>query len=291
MIINFNFNLSKIEFIQQQSNNYFAVDFLMDYIAKRDFASMIKQACENNDELVKILKMEKNYVVLPDDVVGFGNLVVPASRRQSREYFLTKFDLIYNKFKNLVEVEDLYSMGKNSYTYVFCMVKKQIILEIVSAFSELNIKIVGINYYSRVLVDYLSNEHKNLTKDNCILVVDGKKIIAVSKGFVLGCKIIKEENYDFAKKFVEYTKANIKKLIGTNANMDEEIKGVKLSVKNSKEQDEKYELIVDDFVKHYENELGIYFDKNIVEINNVDNNTILLNYKGNSFYDGRKGHL
>ena len=57
MIINFNFNISKVEFIWQQNNNkYFAVNFLMDSASKRDFKAIINEVMSSNEELKQILQ-------------------------------------------------------------------------------------------------------------------------------------------------------------------------------------------------------------------------------------------
>ena len=60
MIINFNFDTSKVEFIWQQNNNkYFAVNFLMEHIASKNFSAIIEEVLASSPDIVEILKKEK----------------------------------------------------------------------------------------------------------------------------------------------------------------------------------------------------------------------------------------
>lgn len=286
MIIYFNFNLSKVEFLQQQSMQYFAVDFLVEQSLKKDFVSIIKEVCSNDNELLVRLKSEKNYVVLPDEVVGFGNLSVPASRWQARKFFLTKFNLIYNKFKNLYEVDDLFNTNKSAYTYIFCTLKKQIISDIINTFSEFGVRVGGATYYSKLVVECLMQD-KQVTKSSCVVALNGEKLIAVSNGLILGQRNLNYKN-DFAKKFVQYTKRNIKRLTVNSYVAEDKVNKVRLPALTQEQNKQKMFFELDSFMKYYENMLGVQFNNNIIEINNLDRKVVLGRYKRNYFYDGKK---
>lgn len=270
MIINFNFNLSKVEFIWQQNNNqYFAVNFLMENAIQKNFKAIIEQVLSSNSELVEILKKDKNFVVLPDEVMGFGNLEVPFSRWNANKYFSTRFDLIYNKNKNLSYYSSLYNSNKNISIYLFASTKKQIIDDIVSTFSQFQIKISGISFYSKVLHEYILKCHSELLKHN-LLVLEKEtdfKIYAYSDQNVLGFKKVNlsPNDQNFAKKYVKFAKNNLNKGNFYQNNTDELINKTKFEREYPVEFMQKIQFAIDDFKEYFKNSnLSIKFDKTVL---------------------------
>ena len=65
MIIYFDFSLGQIKLIKQQNDKQsFAVDFLIEKSQKKDFAGIIDELFEKNNQIAPILSKEKNYVIL-----------------------------------------------------------------------------------------------------------------------------------------------------------------------------------------------------------------------------------
>ena len=204
MIINFNFDTSKVEFIWQQNNNkYFAVNFLMEHKYDKDFSAIIDEVLLEKPDILDALKKEKNYAVIPDEVMGFGFLEVPFSRWNSQKYFSTKFDLLYNKDKNLINYNELMRSNKSLSTYFFGSVKESIINQIISSFAKYQVKILGINFYGKLLIDYLTKSYPSLSKQNILIVgkEENVKIYAASMGKLVGYRKIdiSRNNHIFAK--------------------------------------------------------------------------------------------
>ena len=163
MIIYFDFNTFQTRFIQQQNEQKsFAVDFLMGNAEKKDFSKIIEDFCKNNEEILNILKVEKNFVVLPDQIVGIDNLEVPTVQFSTKnKFFKTKFELLYNNKKNMIAYEKLYYKDKNKSIYHFAMTKFEIINQIIETFKKFNVLINGVSYFANVLSEYLFDKNKN----------------------------------------------------------------------------------------------------------------------------------
>ena len=63
----------------------------MDSAQKRNFEAIIDEVLYVKPELIEILQKEKNYIILPDEIVGYGNIEVPYSLFNSKNYFKTRF--------------------------------------------------------------------------------------------------------------------------------------------------------------------------------------------------------
>ena len=307
MIINFNFNLSKVEFIwQQNTSKYFAVNFLMENAKQKNFKAIIEEVLPSNNDIVEILKKDKNFVVLPDEIMGFGSLEVPTSRWNSNKYFSTRFDLIYNKNKNLQYYNSLFSSNKNTSQFLFASTKKQIIDDIISAFNQFQIKIVGISFYSKVLYDYILKVHGELSKQNLIVLEKEKdfKIYAFSAQNVLGFKKVDLSQNDqiFAKKFVKFAKNNLNKGNFYQNGTDEIISRTKVEREYPVEIMQKFQFAINVFKEYYKNSnLQIDFDKTVLLNTKNDENfskdiimlefdraKILSSYKKSMLYIAKK---
>lgn len=310
MIINFNFNVSKVEFIwQQNKNQYFAVNFLMDSASKRDFKAIIEEVLSSNEEIIRILQKEKNYVVLPDDIAGYGNLDVPYSFWNSKNYFQTSFDTLYNKNNNLVYSNKLFNSNKNVSTYLFVSIRKQIIDDILNTFGKYSIRIMGMSTYSNVLYDYVIKNHGELSKHN-ILIFEKENnfnIYAVSHNFILGYKNVKLDANDqiFAKKYVKFAKNNLKQSGFYKNDMDDLIEKSKIEQEYPIDAMQKIRFTIDDFKNHFKtSKLNIIFDRTVLlnsktdfESDNqiislvFDKTKILASYKTSNIYLSRKRGL
>lgn len=310
MIINFNFDTSKVEFIWQQNNNkYFAVNFLMEHVASKNFSAIIEEVLANSPDIVEILKKEKNYVIIPDEVIGYGFLEIPSSRLNSYKYFSTKFDLLYNKDKNLINYNELMSSNKSLSTYFFASTKQSIISEIISTFAKYQIRIFGISFYGKVLTDYLMKTHPNLAKQNILIIEKEQsiKIYASAMGKLVGYKKVdlSKNNQDFAKKYVKFIKNNVKVNYFTKKDIDKQI------YQTQPEEDVKFDFIqkidfaITDFKTHFVNSTyNVEFNK-LVLLNTIPDVTleddkvniekdevkILSSYKKSYIYPQKKGLL
>lgn len=226
MIIYFDFNLSKIKLLQQQNEKkYFVVDFLNEYSEKKDFESIINLICTQNDEIYKILKKEKNYVVLPNNLVAINNITVPYSRKIPNRYLETKFDLIYNKSKDLIMSEKLYLTDKTTSTYSVAITKQKYRDDIVSNFEKYGVKIVGVLFYSSLVKNYVLAKQKQLVKENFVVAYFGDEscLSAISKGDIVCTQIVDGGKNGFAKKYVSFIKNNYTKLSEKEIDMDEKL--------------------------------------------------------------------
>ena len=255
MIIYFNFDTNQLEFFtQQNSEKYFAVNFLCENAKLKRFDKIITDVLENNKQIVTLLKKEKTIVVLPDEVVGYGCLEVPNSRFKSKQFFNTKFNLIYNKNNDITVISKVFSLNKNSKKYCFCALKTNIITQIINTFEKFGLRVAGITYYAKVLCDRLLSYKKELIKDNFIILQHETKLklFAVSYGQVLGRKILDlfDEN-TFAKKFVEYSTGKKSKSISEN--LENGIKKIKIK-KSSVSDENKITFALEDFNSYFKNE-------------------------------------
>ena len=311
MIIYFNFNMNRVEFIRQQNgDDGFAVDFLMEYALTKNFSAIIDSVLQNNEKIIETLKKEKNYVVLPDEVVGLGNMEVPANRWKAKEYFDTKFNLIYNKYKNLTVVSEVYSKNRNAQTFCFCMTKTEIIYQIINSFNKYSVKINGMTFYSKLLTDYALNAKKELLKQNFLIIQNDKilKFIAVTNGQVVGNRIlladIKREN--FAKKYIQFAKSTKNNQNFDINDLDKEIEKVKLPKAEKIDFEDKIKFTIADIKNFYANSnLKIKFDKIVLldatnKVNVMNNETIkidcntqeiLKNYQKSYLFLQKKGIL
>ena len=131
MIIYFNFHKSCIELVRQRNDKeHFAVNFLKKHISSRDFKSIILEAFSSSSDIKPLLMAEKNIVVLPDEIMGFGNLTVPASYFKREENFKIKFNMMYNRDGSLLYDKSIISAGQGVVTYAFCAVKQNVLNEI-----------------------------------------------------------------------------------------------------------------------------------------------------------------
>lgn len=189
MIIYFNFYRSKIEFWQQNTYRYFAVDFLYDSVFSNDFKTIIDDVFKEKKEIIEFLKKEKNFLVLPDEVVGFGNMEVPFSRWHSKQYFSTRFNLIYNKNKDMVCKEILLNSNNKHSNYLFYFTRKIILNNILKGFLSFGIKIEKVSFLSKVILDALLKKHREFQKENIVVVYNGfsnVKLLIASFGNLLG---------------------------------------------------------------------------------------------------------
>lgn len=310
MIINFNFDTSKVEFIWQQNNNkYFAVNFLMEHKLCKDFSAIIEEVLSNNPDILEILKKEKNYVIIPDEVMGYGFLEIPFSRWNSQKYFSTKFDLLYNKDKNLINYNELMRSNKSLSTYFFASTKQSSISEIISTFAKYQVKILGINFYGKVLIDYLIRTNPSLSKQN-ILVVEKEqnvKIYAVSLGRFIGYKKmnISKNNQSFSKKYVKFIKNNVKVNELSKKDIDKQLEQIEPDEELKFDFMQKIDFAISDLKSHFVNSsFDVEFNK-IVLLNTISDVTleddivnierdivkILTSYRKSYLYPQKKGLL
>jgi len=313
MIIYFDFSANKTRFIKQQNENKsFAVDFLIDKSQKRDFASIIEQICTQNDEILHNLKTEKNYVVIPDQVVGFDNLEVPTTQSffsTKNKFFQTKFDLLYNQHNNMSVFENLYYKDKNKSIFTFAMTKTEIINQVINSFKKYNVLISGISYFSNVLGEYLTQKQKNFAKSNCLVVFNKKTVglFAYSNGITLGTKLFENSKNKqiLAKKYAKFAqnRHNLTKYL--NDDFDLNVAKTKLDKQVETFETPKFEWAVDEFKNNFEkSNLNIKFNKVIVlnnskseqvekenyfEINDFSVEDILLAYKKSPLYTAKRG--
>lgn len=310
MIINFNFETSKVEFIWQQNNNkYFAVNFLMEYISSKNFSAIIEEVLSTNQEILDILKKEKNFVVIPDEVMGYGFLEVPFSRWNSKKYFMTKFDLLYNKSNNLINYNDLLVSNKSLSTYFFASTKQTIINDIISTFAKYQVRVMGISFYGKLLTDYLIKNYPSLSKNNVLLIEKEQnlKIFAISMGKFVGYRKINisKNNQNFAKKYVKYIKNNIKNNDFSKIDIDKQINQLPEEEELKFDFIQKSNFAINDFKLHFSNSNEkLEFNKIVLfnamtdvtledDIVNIEKDIvkILSSYKKSYLYPQKKGLL
>ena len=305
MIIYFDLSASKIEIIEQRNNNnYFAVDFLMEYSQNRDFEKIIDALCQDSN-ILNSMRAEKNYVILPDCVVGFDSLEVPTSLFNSKKHFFTKYNLIYNSSKDLVQHSKVICSNKNTQTFAVCMAKKSLIERIIESFKKYSVMVSGVSYFSNVIGEWLKSKQKDLLKDDYILMrpQDKLSIYAISKETVVGTKDIEysKSKQKIASQFVSFVNNGAKK---PNLDAIEDTEKHNRDFKEKTPDEIKREIF--QFKYYFENSnLNLKLEKFVVlnmsnskqidfedkSVTNIDTNMkeILMCYKGNAFYDLKKG--
>lgn len=285
MIIYFDYNLSNVKLLQQQNEQkYFVVDFLNEYFKERDFEKIITNICGKSEEILEILKKEKNTVILPNEFVAINNIEVPNIKRKTKEHFETMFDLVYNKDKDLQKTEFLYSTNKNIATYVFVATKEKFIKQITSTFERFGVKINNFSFFSAMVRDYVLQAQKSFAKENFVIALIGDNIdlVAVSKG-VIACHYTIYNNIEKqSKKFVAYIKSNYKKISKEEINLEDLFKK---SEKKEKKVDfyQRVQIFVDSFAGYLKNSnLHFEFEK-IVFIDNTEKKLVDFDFKGEIF--------
>ncbi len=189
MVICFDFNKSKILFIKQQNTKLnFAVDFLMSE-KKYELNKYLENEFLNNSSIVDILKKEKNFLVLPDEVVGYDMFSVPTVKFGKNQYFETKFNSLYNKSNTLNVYCQVLEKQKEQTSYNFYYLKKEVIESVITVFKRFNINLTGITFYSQCLIDFVFSSNKQITKGNSIVIFNSnnlKKYVAIHNGIILG---------------------------------------------------------------------------------------------------------
>ena len=307
MIIYFDFNLCQIKFIQQQ-NSYdsFAVDFLMEKATKKDFAGIIDDFCTANKELLPNLQLEKNYVVLPDKVVGFDSLQVPTVRFGKNKFFQDKFNLIYNRDGNYLAESNILTKNSKTTTFIFTIVKKDIISQIVDTFKKFGVTISGISYFSKVLTDYLFYKNSHVSKQNVFVTIYDKEIymLALSNGNIIAAQQTEKKKNNLAKKYASFVKNKENSLKIYENNVEREIYRTKIDRDENAEKIEKTQIILDKFKENVEKNSLIKFNKNcivnskdkfvgldepnIIVIDEFSEEKALSKYKSNPFYIAKR---
>ena len=287
MIIYFDFNLSKVKLLQQQNEKkYFVVDFLNEYVQKKDFESIINLICTQNDEIYKILRKEKNYVVLPNSLVGINSIIVPYSRKGANKYLTTKFDLIYNNAKDLKMKENLYFTDKTISMYTFVATKDRYIDSIYSNFEKLGVKLVGISFYASAVKNFVLSKQKSLAKENVVVAYFGDEIClsAISKGEVVCNQLVDGNKNDFAKKYVSFIENNYTKLSEKEIDIDEKLSKYDEKTEKKSQNFAKIQLFFDEFIKNIKNgDLKFVCDK-VAIIDNSAKKLVDFDYNGELFY-------
>ena len=304
MIIYFDFNAHQTKFIKQQNEQEsFAVDFLMEKAQKKDFCGIIDEIFEQNDLVLQILRKEKNFVVLPDQVVGFDNLEVPTVKFATKnKFFKTKFDLLFNQKNNMSVFENLVFKDKNKSIFQFAMIKQDVINQVVETFKKHGVAINGISYFSYVLGEYLASQNRSFSKTNSLVIKNNYNLFAYSNGILLGTKVLEfgKNKQIFAKKYAKFTqnRENLTKYL--DKNFEKGIAQTKLEKQNEQSNLSKLEWLVDDFKASFEkSSLKIKFEKvflinskfdgqaddiNIFDFNNISVEQILQHYKKSPLY-------
>ena len=309
MIIYFDFNLCQLKFIKQQNeDSSFAVDFLMEKADKKDFSGIIEDFCAENKEFLTNLQGEKNYVVLPDKVVGFDSLQVPTTKFGKNKYFENKFNLIYNRDGNYIAEKNVLTKNSKTTTFVFAILKKDIISQIVNTFKKYGVIVNGISYFSRVMVDYIVGENGHVAKQNVFVTIFDKttKLIALSNGNIVASQqIFDKEKTAFSKKYASFINNKQNGLKIFEEDIEREISRTKIEKEEKKDKLLKIKLISEQFKQNLEkSNLGLKFNKecivnsrdkfidldepNVIAIENYSQDKALSKYKSNSFYTAKR---
>ena len=151
-IANLTFDLDNSENIEMFLNNIFSLD---EYFSKN---------------FVTDSKKIKKSLVLPDEIIGFDTLTIPAfSPLKTNSNVKLKLSLDFKDFDNLnLKFKQILKVKPNvSYSIQF--VKKRIINEIIVRFKNLGVNFKNINFYSSCLADFYSSKLR-LSKHNSIIV-------------------------------------------------------------------------------------------------------------------------
>ena len=268
MVIYFDLEATKLKFMQQQNNKkYFVVDFLYNKSEPLSFENILTFALDENKEIIDIMKHEKNYVVLPNNAVSIINIKVPFSKREAKPYYSTKFNLMFPNASELLRKDMLYYSTKDSSEYVWYITKKDYINQIKNTFQKYGVKISGITYASEMQYSYLLKT-KNLSKENA-LVLDIKKgafsYFAVSKNMIVAHQQINFDDNLFAAKYAYFIKTNYKNLHLKNNDIDKNIEQTRANLQKNNEKALKFEFIVKEIKKYFENcDLSLSFNKVVV---------------------------
>ena len=272
MIITFNLESSKIKLLQQQNDKKsFVVDFLSEYQSKDgsafNFSKSIQSICED-PEILKILKKEKNSVVLPDPFVCVDCLTVPFEKRDPRQYLNSKFELLYGEKKNFAFSDDIYLKNKNIVKFLIYITKSQNISQIVSSFEKYGVKIKRFSFESAEILEEILSENKQLLKENLLVACVSKdkfKFIVSAKGKLFAHQTVMFKSNEFAKKYAKYVKTNYKKLSNSATINEKDIEKTKVV---SQRLAKNYELLPDyikDFKEYFAKEdMSFAFDQVVV---------------------------
>ena len=255
MSIYFNLNDSKLEFVLQQNNNeYFAVNFLNTHVNGADFGSIINEVIGKEDFPLKKLSGTCQVVILPSCAVGYGMISVPKTIFHAGRDFETKFNALYNKAGNMA-YDKFHLFSKNNVsTYSFMTYRKDLLSSIEISLKKYNIKVAGFTTYARAVNKFVLSKFPELSGMNFLALYGGDYLTASAN---IANKILSSMDKNLsqsnllAKAFVNNALENTNKTAEDNNSHNGTIsleKGVRAS------------LFLHDYENYY-NSNGIKFDK------------------------------
>lgn len=169
-------------------------------VSEQDFINLesFVNAFSNNeiiipDELLSILKLEKQVLILPDDIIAFDTVITPIlSFFKSNQALNLKVSIDFNNIDSFGKTFKLVRKAKPNALYAVQLVKQKIAKSFMNYFSDNGIKIKGVNFYSAALASFYINHIRNAKNASIIVKISETQttILAIIHGFVVGTETL-----------------------------------------------------------------------------------------------------
>ena len=143
-----NDNLKNIYNINYEESNKTFLKLNDEYINLESFTSeFLNKTAEMPDELLQTLKLDKQVLILPDEIVSFDYVVMPVLNiLKTKQALNLKLSIDYKDFdKHKTDVK-LISKVKPSSIYAVQLVREETAKRFINYFNDLGIKTKALNY-------------------------------------------------------------------------------------------------------------------------------------------------
>lgn len=189
---NYNLNVSEkaLNEIEQKEHDYFR--WKLTELQESNLDEFIQKflgfELELPEELISQIKSEKQFLILPDEIVAFDTITVPSlSPWKVIQALNLKLSLNYKDIDSYSKKYKLISKVKPNSIYAIQVSKSQIAKSFSDYFSKLGIKLAGVSFYSSLLGSFYSTHIRGAKQGSIIVKVSEKQttILAIIHGFVV----------------------------------------------------------------------------------------------------------
>ena len=168
------------------------------------------------EELINLLKKEKQFLVLPNEIVAFDYALMPTlSFWKIKQALNLKLGIDYKNFEKYGKSYKLLKKTKSNSMFAVQLAKYKNSKQLIDYFSNKGLKIKGINFYSGALANFYAS-HTRGSKNASIIVKISRTnttIMAILHGAVVCTETLncgeKEVYRNSTYKFDEYSRKSI----------------------------------------------------------------------------------
>lgn len=203
--------------IDSSESNKISINLSNQTFNLEEFTSLfLNKEIEYPEEIVGILKSEKQVLILPDDIVSFDYVVTPILNFwKTKQALNLKLSIDYKNFDDYGRDYKLMNKVKPNSMYAIQLSRQEIAKRFSNYFSNLGIKFRAINFYSGALASFYSTHVRGAKNASIVVKISENKttILAIVHGFVVCFETLHAGEKDIYKnstyKFDEYSRRSI----------------------------------------------------------------------------------